>query len=294
VVFHEADKMWYTAVVDGIYAAPEPAGSYYVITFVSIPGCQADPVSGQQVSVFGPSIRVKDAQLGAAYAHRLAEQQQRIDERVGQLNEFFAQVDQEDGEQLGDLGRDEVREVLRLLGADATDDQVELIFRHYDSDHSGTVSRDEFEMCLSIVRGGYTPPGTFTGLNYEPEITEESSDAEWARLRAGALVAVYHPVDGLWTRGAIEEMHIAERRDGAPVRFCTVTCCTGESLIVYPEAVRVKETELSHTTKQWLSAYDADGDGILGRSEVMITVPTELREKHFSVIGVCLSVLLIW
>eukprot|EP01043_Picozoa_sp_COSAG02_P097292 COSAG02_NODE_33523_length_498_cov_1.761905_2_plen_73_part_01 len=27
VVFHEADAMWYAAVVDGIYAAPEPAGS---------------------------------------------------------------------------------------------------------------------------------------------------------------------------------------------------------------------------------------------------------------------------
>jgi hypothetical protein len=278
-VFHEQDLMWYRAVVDGIYAAPDPAGSYYVITFKSIPGAQADPVSGQQISVFGPSIRVKDPDLDAAYARRLAQQQEQIDERIGQLDDFFAQVDQQDGEQLGDLGREEVRELLRLLGADATDDQVELIFRHYDSDHSGSVSRDEFQMCLSILRGGYSSPGTFSGLNYEPEITEESTDAEWARLRAGALVAVYHPVDGLWTRGTIDEMHTAERQDGAPVRFCTVTCCTGDSLVVYPEALRVKETELSHTTKQWLSAYDADGDGTLGRSEVRIALPTESREK---------------
>ena len=269
VVFHEEDMMWYHAVVDGIYAAPEPAGSYYVITFTSIPGCEAvDAVSGKQVSVYGPSIRVKDPAMDAAFAHRLAQQQARIDERVGRLDELFAQVDQEDGEQRGDLGRDEVRELLRLLGADATNDQVELIFRHYDSDHSGTVSRDEFEMCLPILRGGYSAPAAFNGLNYVPEITEDSSDAEWARLRAGALVAVYQQAEGLWMRGSIEAVHTAERQDGSTVRFCTVTCGSGESLVVYPEAVRVRETESSRTAKQWLDAYDADGDGLLGRSEV--------------------------
>ena len=70
---------------------------------------------------------------------------------VGRMDEFFEQIDKQDGQQGGDLGRDEVRELLRLLGALATDSQVALIFRHHDGDHSGTVSREEFEVVKAMA-----------------------------------------------------------------------------------------------------------------------------------------------
>ena len=38
--YYEEDQMWYDAVVDGIYEAPEPASRYFVVTFSALSGCR--------------------------------------------------------------------------------------------------------------------------------------------------------------------------------------------------------------------------------------------------------------
>lgn len=185
------------------------------------------------------------------HKRKIAQQHLTIDQRLEQLDELFQQVDRNDQHESGDLTRDEVRQLLGLLGAEASSAQVELIFRNYDSDHSGTVSRDEFEMCLPVLRSGYTTPTVFEGVNYEPEITKESSEAAQGRLREGALVAAFDPTDGLWTRATIEEIRTAERRDGSVVQFFSVIYTTGESGVLYREALRVKESEQSKIAKEY-------------------------------------------
>ena len=217
-------------------------------------------VAGQQVSLFAASLRVRDFAMVEAVKHKVAQQKAKIEQRIDTLDELFVQVDQaDDGEEGGDLGREAVQELLRLLGANATGDQVDLIFRHYDSDHSGTVSHDEFEMCLPVLMSGYTSPTPFEGINHEPEVTEDSSELQQERLSEGALVAAFHPKDGLWVRACVEAMHTAERKDGGLVHYFTVTYSSGESGVVYGEALRAKETELSHEAKEQLAAYDKDG-----------------------------------
>ena len=42
VAFHEQDLLWYRAVVDGKHSAPEHGGTYYTVTFKSVPGCKAE------------------------------------------------------------------------------------------------------------------------------------------------------------------------------------------------------------------------------------------------------------
>lgn len=59
-------------------------------------------------------------------------------------------------------------------------------------------------VCLPVLRGGYTSPSSFEGMNYEDEITEDSTELEQERLSEGALVAAFHPTDGLWVRATIE------------------------------------------------------------------------------------------
>ena len=280
VAFHEQDLLWYRAVVDGKHSAPEHGGTYYTVTFKSVPGCKAEEdtvsphlasrttparpsrsrspacvvvcpqVGGQQVSVWPDSLRVKDSAKADVDNRKIAQQKLTVDQRIGQLDELFQQVDRA-GQHDGSLTRDEVRQLLRLLGAEASEGQLDLIFRHYDTDHSGTVSHDEFEMCLPVLRSGYTSPAPFGGANYEPEITNESSTAAQERLHEGALVAAFDPTDGLWTRASIEAISSAERRDGSVVQFFSVVYCTAERGVVYREALRVKESEHSKVSKEY-------------------------------------------
>jgi hypothetical protein len=57
VAFHEQDLLWYRAVVDGIHAAPE-GGTYYTVSFKSVPGCTVeDPVSKYH-DVDGPLVPI--------------------------------------------------------------------------------------------------------------------------------------------------------------------------------------------------------------------------------------------
>ena len=42
VAFHEQDLLWYRAAVDGKHSAPEHGGTYYTVTFKSVPGCKAE------------------------------------------------------------------------------------------------------------------------------------------------------------------------------------------------------------------------------------------------------------
>ena len=302
VAFHEQDLLWYRAVVDGKHSAPEHGGTYYTVTFKSVPGCKAEQdtvsphlasrttparpsrsrasaisrriqtsmfsirasalsrspacvvvcpqVGGQQVSVWPDSLRVKDSAKADVDNRKIAQQKLTVDQRIGQLDELFQQVDRA-GQHDGSLTRDEVRQLLRLLGAEASEGQLDLIFRHYDTDHSGTVSHDEFEMCLPVLRSGYTSPAPFGGANYEREITKESSTAAQERLHEGALVAAFDPTDGLWTRASIEAISSAERRDGSVVQFFSVVYCTGERGVVYREALRVKESDHSKVSKEY-------------------------------------------
>lgn len=327
VAFHEQDLLWYRAVVDGIHSAPEQDGTYYTVTFKSVPGCTvADPVSltgpwtdrarcfppaspdcrvwqqigplrcscalsrlqlavwlsqvaGQQVSVWGESLRIKDSAKAETCQRKLAQQKVAVDERIEQLDALFIQVDGTGQDETGDLTRDEVRQLLGLLGAEASDGQVDVIFRHYDNDHSGTVSRDEFEMCLPILRSGYTSPTPFEGANYEPEITQESSPAAQERLHPGALVAAFNPTDDLWMRASVEAIRTAERRDGSMVQFVSLVYSNGERGVVYREAVRVKESEHSKVTKKYHEFYDQNGDGRLGRAEVAEYLEAEGMES---------------
>jgi hypothetical protein len=280
VAFHEQDLLWYRAVVDGKHSAPEHGGTYYTVTFKSVPGCKAEEdtvsphlasrttparpsrsrspacvvvcpqVGGQQVSVWPDSLRVKDSAKADVDNRKIAQQKLTVDQRIGQLDELFQQVDRA-GQHDGSLTRDEVRQLLRLLGAEASEGQLDLIFRHYDTDHSGTVSHDEFEMCLPVLRSGYTSPAPFGGANYEPEITKESSTAAQERLHEGALVAAFDPTDGLWTRASIEAISSAERRDGSVVQFFSVVYCPAKRGVVYREALRVKESEHSKVSKEY-------------------------------------------
>ena len=56
VAFHEQDLMWYRAVVDGIHSAPEHGGTYYTVTFKSVPGCKVeDTVSSHLASWTTPA-----------------------------------------------------------------------------------------------------------------------------------------------------------------------------------------------------------------------------------------------
>lgn len=231
-------------------------------------GSVRSQVAGQQVSVWAESLRVKDLAKEDTCHRKIAQQSATVDKRVKQLDALFVQVDRAGQDESGDLTRDEVRQLLALLGAEASEDQVNVIFRHYDSDHSGTISRDEFEMCLPILRSGYTSPTPFEGANHEPEITKDSSSAAQERLHEGALVAAFDSSDGLWTRASVEAISTAERRDGSVVQFVSVVYSTGESGVVYGEAIRVKESEHSKLSKEYHAVYDQDGDGQLGRAEV--------------------------
>lgn len=236
-------------------------------------------VAGQQVTVWAESLRVKDSAKADTCQLKIAQQKATIDERIGQLDALFVQVDRAGKDESGDLTRDEVRQLLGLLGAEASDGQVDVIFRNYDSDHSGTVSRDEFEMCLPMLRSGYTSPVPFKGANHEPELTSESSSAAQERLHAGALVAAFDPTDGLWTRASVEVTSTAERRDGSVVQFVSVVYSNGESGVVYREAVRVRESEHSKISKEYHTMYDQDGDGRLGRAEVVEYLVAEGMES---------------
>lgn len=210
-------------------------------------------VGGQQFSLYGESIRVRDSAKTEAYERKRAQQKQTVDQRIGQLDAFFKKVDQGDQDESGALGRSEVRELLRLLGAEASESQVDLIFRHYDNDHSGSVSRDEFEVCLPVLQGGYSSPAPFHGLNYEDEVTDESSLAEQEQLQEGALVAAYDPAEGFWLRAKIDFVHTAERRDGAVMQFYNVTYSTGATGLLYREALRARVSEIAELAKEQLS-----------------------------------------
>lgn len=45
MAYYEADNMWHSARLDGVYSEPETGTVYYAVTFDAVPGCEDDPVS---------------------------------------------------------------------------------------------------------------------------------------------------------------------------------------------------------------------------------------------------------